>query len=81
MDIRDLFVDKVGKMRLYPYAKDVFWRPDGNVLGMTVEIYDDEQTHEFTFAFTPSGKLKMFLDKITEEEDEQTIPEQGYEAE
>lgn len=79
MDIRDLLSSKVGKMRLYPYAKDVFWRPDSNTLGMTVEIYDDEKTYNFTFAFTPSGQLKMFLDRITEEDDEEnTVPEEGF---
>jgi hypothetical protein len=63
VDIRDLLQVDVKSTRLNPYAKDVNYHPSG-VLSMTLEIYDDFETHEFSFGFTPGGKLKLFLDQI-----------------
>lgn len=67
MDIRDLFQLDIKSTRLNPYAKDVNYHPAG-VLSMTIEVYDDFETREFTFGFTPGGKLKEFLDQIYEEQ-------------
>lgn len=79
MDFRDLFGDKDSGMRLYPYAKNVFWRPESNVLGMTIQIYDDNRTQEFTFAFNPAGSLKHFLDQLeVGNEEENSVPEEGH---
>jgi len=67
MDPRDAFVNKASGLRLYPYAKDVFYHPAG-ILSMTVEIYDDVETYEQTFGFNVAGKLKDFLDQLYEEQ-------------
>jgi hypothetical protein len=64
MDARDLFQENIQSMRLFPYASNVYWKPDSNILGMTLQIYDNEKTQEFSFAFTPSGNLKYFLDQL-----------------
>ena len=63
MDERDLFSPQGGTNRLYPYAKGVYYHPDGT-LSMTLEIYNDLDTKQFTFGFTPAGNLKEFLDLI-----------------
>ena len=63
MDERDLFNPQGGTNRLYPYAKDLHYHPDGT-LSMTIEIYDDIATKQFSFGFTPNGNLKQFLDLI-----------------
>jgi hypothetical protein len=67
MDPRDFLTNKTEGMRLYPYAKDVFYHPSG-ILSMTVEIYDDHETYEQAFGFNVHGKLKDFLDQIYEEQ-------------
>lgn len=58
---------------LYPYAKDLSYRPDGMVI-MTLEIYNEEKTEEFTFGFMCSPQLRRFLDRTIgdqyEEEDD-----------
>lgn len=63
MDERDLFSPQGGSNRLYPYAKDLYYHPDGT-LSMTLEIYDDISTKQFSFGFQPNGNLKNFLDMI-----------------
>jgi hypothetical protein len=63
MDMRDMFSPQGGTNRLYPYAKDVHYHPDGT-LSMTLEIYNDIDTKQFTFGFTPQGNLKDFLELI-----------------
>ena len=52
-----------GNLKLYPYAKDLYYHPTG-ILSMTIEIYDDIRTQQFSFGITPSGNLKEFLDQI-----------------
>ena len=66
MDARDSFQNKNVGVRLYPYAKDLFYHPAG-ILSMTVELYDDIQTYEQSFGFTVSGNLKEFLNRLYEE--------------
>ena len=66
MDMRDMFDPQGGINRLYPYAKDVHYHPDGT-LSMTLEIYNDIDTKQFTFGFTPQGNLKDFLELINAE--------------
>ena len=66
MDLRDTLTDKTTGLRLFPYAKDVFYHPSG-VLSMTVEIYDDVDTQELSFGFTAAGNLKTFLDQLHKE--------------
>ena len=64
--MRDMFDPQGGINRLYPYAKDVHYHPDGT-LSMTLEIYNDIDTKQFTFGFTPQGNLKDFLELINAE--------------
>lgn len=52
-----------GEKKLYPYAKELYYHPDG-ILSMTIEIYDDIRTQQFSFGFNPTGNLKEFLDQI-----------------
>ena len=52
-----------GEMKLYPYAKDLFYHPSG-LLSMTIEIYDDVNTQQFSFGFNTGGNLKSFLDQL-----------------
>jgi len=63
MDERDLFGSQGGMNRLFPYAKDVHYHPDGT-LSMTLEIYNDIDTKQYTFGFTTAGNLREFLDTI-----------------
>ena len=63
MDPRDNISQQGGTKKLYPYAKDLYYHPDG-ILSMTLEIYDDINTYNFSFGFTPQGNLKLFLDQI-----------------
>jgi hypothetical protein len=63
MDMRDNLQPQGGTNRLYPYAKDLYYHPDG-ILSMTIEIYDDISTKEFSFGFAPQGNLKEFLELI-----------------
>jgi len=67
VDPRDFMTNRATGKRLYPYAKDVFYHPAG-ILSMTVEIYDDIDTHEQTFGFNVHGTLKEFLDQLYEAE-------------
>jgi len=67
MDMRDSLQPQGGINKLYPYAKDVHYHPDGT-LSMTLEIYDDLQTRQYTFGFTPTGHLKEFLELIYAEQ-------------
>lgn len=63
MDMRDSLQPQGGINKLYPYAKDIHYHPDGT-LSMTLEIYDHVQTRQYTFGFIPTGNLKEFLDLI-----------------
>ena len=64
MDIRDFMTEEpVGTVRLYPYAKDLSYHSSGT-LSMTIQIYDDTHTQEYTFGFNVAGNLKDFLDQI-----------------
>ena len=67
MDPRDFITNQSIGKRLYPYAKDLFYHPSG-ILSMTVEIYDDIETHEQAFGFNVHGQLKSFLDQLYEAE-------------
>lgn len=66
-DMRDIMGPQMGGggVRLYPYARDLYYHPSG-VLSMTIQIYDDVETQEYTFGFTTNGNLKTFLDQIYE---------------
>ena len=66
MDPRDYLTNKSSGIRLYPYAKDIFYHPAG-ILSMTIEIYDDIETKEQSFGFEVHGKLRDFLDQLYEE--------------
>jgi len=69
-DFRDFVsIQADNEMRLYPYAKDLYYRPDGHLI-MTIEIYDDNNTYEQTFGFKTAGKLKDFLDQLWDQEEE-----------
>jgi len=63
VDMRDLvsLYKAAGPIKLFPYAKDVFYHPNG-MLSMTIEIYDENKSKEFSFGFKPTGDLKNFLD-------------------
>ena len=64
MDIRDNLSEyDGGGVRLYPYAKELHYSTSGT-LSMTVELYDDIETQQYTFGFPVSGNLKEYLDQI-----------------
>ena len=65
MDPRDIISKQGGIKKLFPYAKDLYYHEDG-ILSMTIELYDDINTHNFSFGFIPTGNLKEFLDQIKE---------------
>ena len=65
--MRDMMSGRIEKYRLFPYAKDLHYTPSG-ILSMTLEMYDENQTHEYTFGFQPGGQLKDFLDKLYSED-------------
>ena len=68
MDLRDLMTNRgTAEFRLYPYAKDVNYRADGMVI-MTLEIFNDERSEEFSFGFMCSPVLMRFLDRTLGEE-------------
>lgn len=66
VDMRDFMDPQMGgNKRLYPYAKDLHYHPNG-MLSMTIEVYDDIQTQQYSFGFNVGGNLKEFLDQIHE---------------
>lgn len=67
VDFRDFISQNGQNKKLYPYAKNLHYHPSG-ILSMTLEIYDDVNTTEFTFGFTPGGNLRDFLDQLYEVE-------------
>lgn len=68
-DFRDFVaVQADNEMRLYPYAKDLFYHPSG-ILSMTVEIYNDTDTLEKTFGFEVAGPLRDFLDQLWDKDE------------
>ena len=75
MDLRDLMTNRgTAEFRLYPYAKDVHYRADGMVI-MTLEIFNNERSEEFSFGFMCSPPLKRFLDRTLGDEYEQSEAE------
>jgi hypothetical protein len=62
--------DRQAEYKLYPYAKDLSYRADGMVT-MTLEIYNDTRTDEFTFGFMCSPQLRRFLDRTIGDEHEE----------
>jgi hypothetical protein len=66
MDDRDILSGKVTGKRLFPYAKDLWYKPETETMGMTLEIYDDTHTYEFRFAFEVSDKLEQFMSMLEE---------------
>jgi hypothetical protein len=68
MDPRDFLTEKTAGKKLFPYAKDLWYRPDIEVLGMTLEIYDDTHTYEYRMAFEVDEKLEQFLSLLEEVE-------------
>ncbi len=74
MDFRDyISKDTMAEYKLYPYAKDLHYRPDG-LVSMTIQIYNNEKTEEFSFGFKCSDQMRRFLDR-TIGEDEAEWPE------
>jgi len=69
VDMRDFVSKGTGEYKLYPYAKDLFYRPDG-ILVMTIQIYNEEDTQEFSFSFTASPQMRRFLDRTIGDEAE-----------
>ena len=65
MDPRENLQPQGGSKKLFPYAKDLYYHPDG-ILSMTIEIFDEVNTYNFSFGFAPNGNLKEFLDQIKE---------------
>ena len=70
MDPRDFISHGTGEYKLFPYAKDLFYRPDG-ILVMTLEMYNEEHTQEFSFSFKASPQMRRFLDRTIGEDYEQ----------
>ena len=68
MDPRDFLTEKTAGKKLFPYAKDLWYRPDREVLGMTLEIYDENHTYEYRMAFEVDEKLENFLSLLEEVE-------------
>jgi hypothetical protein len=66
VDIRDNLSEyDGGGVKLYPYAKELHYSTSGT-LSMTIELYDDIETQQYTFGFNVNGNLKEFLDQIYE---------------
>lgn len=57
--------DLDGEVKLFPYAKNLYYHPSG-VLSMTIQVYDDTETQEFSFGLNATGSLKTFLDRLYE---------------
>jgi len=68
VDMRDFVSTGTGEYRLFPYAKDLFYRPDG-ILVMTLEMYNGDQTQEFSFSFKASPQMRRFLDRTIGEDE------------
>jgi hypothetical protein len=67
VDMRDFMSKEGGNYKIFPYAKNLFYHPSG-VLSMTIEVYNDEETQEFSFGFNPNGQLKALLERTVEAE-------------
>jgi hypothetical protein len=68
--MRDILVPRTdAEYRLYPYAKNLRYGADGMV-SMTIEIFNDTRTEEFSFAFMCSPQLRRFLDRTIGDEAE-----------
>jgi hypothetical protein len=69
--MRDFLVPRTdAEFSLYPYAKNLQYRADGMVV-MTLEIFNNERSEEFTFGFMCSPPLKRFLDRTLGDEYEE----------
>ena len=69
--MRDFLVGRrEAEFSLYPYAKDLTYRADGLVT-MTIEIFNNERTEEFSFGFMCSPQLRRFLDRTLGDEYEE----------
>lgn len=64
-DFMDPQADLDGEVKLFPYAKNLYYHPSG-VLSMTIQVYDDTETQEFSFGLNATGSLKTFLDRLYE---------------
>lgn len=72
MDMRDFMAGELkGEYKLFPYAKDLHYHKEQNMLTMTVEMYNDINTQEFSFGFKCSDQLKRFLDRTIGDNDEE----------
>lgn len=65
VDMRDFMDPQTngGGVRLYPYARDLYYHPSG-ILSMTIQIYDEMETQDFNFGIVANGNLKDFLDQL-----------------
>jgi hypothetical protein len=68
VDPRDFISQGTGEYKLFPYAKDLYYRPDG-ILVMTLEMYNEEHTQEFSFSFKASPQMRRFLDRTIGEDE------------
>ena len=66
MDIRNNISQPGQKYTLFPYAKDLWYRPEIETLGMTIEIYNERETLEMSFAMVVNGRLEEFLERLEE---------------
>jgi hypothetical protein len=66
--MRDHLVPKrEAEFSLYPYAKNLHYRADGMVT-MTLEIFNNERSEEFSFGFMCSPPLRRFLERTLGDE-------------
>lgn len=70
MDPRDFISQGTGEYKLFPYAKDLFYRPDG-ILVMTLEMFNEKDTEELSFSFKVSPQMRRFLDRTIGDEYEE----------
>lgn len=72
--------ERKGEYSLYPYAKDLHYHQDQKVLSLTLQMYNETDTHEFSFGFKVHPELERFLNKtigVNYEENDQS----GYKDE
>lgn len=70
MDMRDFVTEPgTGEYRLYPYAMDLHYNHNQNILSMKIQMFDDKNTHEFSFGFKPSAQLQRFLQRTVGDEE------------
>lgn len=70
VDMREFMVDRTeAEFSLYPYAKNLRYGADG-LVSMTIEIFNNERSEEFSFGFMCSPQLRRFLDRTIGDEAE-----------